>query len=63
MRQLQEAVHPVVDFGALGIGRRFLAGEQLRDVRLRDAGRAGQIALVQAQLVEPLSDHQGDVHP
>ncbi|PYO92141.1 MAG: hypothetical protein DMD62_13990 [Gemmatimonadetes bacterium] len=61
-RELQEPVHPVVDVGALGGGRRFLARENLGDVGLRDARRARQIALIELQLLEALPDHQGDIH-
>ena len=60
--EFEKPVHPVVDVRALGSGRRFLAREDLRDVRLRHVGRARQIALIELQLVEALPDYQGDVH-
>ena len=60
--QLQEAVHAIVDVGAVRGGRRFLAGEQLGDVRLGDARDARQIPLIQPQRVQAPPDDQGHIH-
>ena len=60
--QLEEAVHAVVDVGALGGGRRLLAREDLGHIGLGNTRGAGEVPLVQVQLVQPLPYHQGDIH-
>ena len=47
VRQLEEAIHAFVDFGALRGGRQFLARQDLRHVRLGDVRGAGEVSLVQ----------------
>ena len=61
-RELQKLVHLVVDVGPVRCGGTLLPGQELRDVRLGDAGRPGQPLLLQSQLVEPPPDRQRDVH-
>ena len=62
LRQLEKSVHPLIDIGALNGGRRFLAREQLRDVRLCDLSRGRKVALFQAQFFKSLFDEKTNVH-
>ena len=62
VRKLEEAVHPVVDFGALRGGRQFLARQDLRHVGFGDVRGAREVSLVQLELFQPLSNDEGHVH-
>jgi hypothetical protein len=60
--QFQEPVHLGIDVGPARRGRRLLPGEQLRDVRLGHPGGASELPLLQAECLQPLPNHQRDIH-
>ena len=60
--QLEEPVHLLVDVGPVGGRRRLAPSQQLGDVRLGHLGGAGELSLLQAELLQSLPDDQGDVH-
>ena len=60
--KLQELVHLVVDVGPVGRRGRPLPGEQLGDIGLGHLRGLGEIALLQAELLQPAPDHQRHIH-
>ena len=64
-RQLQEPVHLVIDVGTVRSGGRLLPGQELRDVGLGHLRGSRELALPQAEFLQPLPYQerhiQGDV--
>ena len=61
-RELEERLHPVVDIRALGRGRPFLPGDQLRNVGLADLCGDGQVSLLGSHCLEPMAEEQRKTH-
>src|SRR5579872_6852701 len=52
----------LVKIGAIGKGWQLFPPQQLRDVRLGHLGGVGQFPLAEAELLETLSNREGEVH-
>jgi hypothetical protein len=61
-RKLQEDLHLVVNIGAPGSRRGFLAREQLRNVGFRDLRGGREPSLLETQILQPVPDNQRNVH-